>query len=553
MATLVQFLAAGVNGAANGTATFLQRGTASSAASSLYNDFERTAQPGTNVITLDANGAAEVYCSTYVDVAIRNSAGTLLRTVTVGNSSSVVEVRSTSFRGDDYDGNPSNTVEQPVTLTAVLNRWISSAGAADFQVLIDGVATNLQTAFAGFSGIFVNVKDPQYGAVGDGVTSDTTAIANAIAEANSIGAVVIFPPGTYLCGQVTIAAANFCLLGFGQATIRGTSSGGSIFVPTDTNPGVRIISGIKFEGNGSPARALDFTAPMTVMIDSCTFDEDGFTTGLIRFRDGGGIFYLTRCQFVAVAAASGNPLQHTSGDDKRVIISDCHFSLGLGFTNAAISGSCFSVSNCVFDGSEVTVGTYYMIDPHHPTDADVAAGNVSNCSFIDGGSSGFVFDLTSLGDDCNFSESGNTFAGFAVPTLSGDSGNIYDIAGSSSDVFGTIALGSRLGRTVYVDNAAATFSADMCLEAENVVIAHSGSAGCDITIPALIPGLKGQVTLWVDAALPAQTFEFLGSGGEGITPGNIGANQAVTALYVTLSRDDGVLHSFVVAAQEATL
>jgi hypothetical protein len=63
MAKLVECLVAGIAGATSGTATFVLRGTASSAASVLYNDFEMTTQPGTNIITLDSNGCAEIYCN----------------------------------------------------------------------------------------------------------------------------------------------------------------------------------------------------------------------------------------------------------------------------------------------------------------------------------------------------------------------------------------------------------------------------------------------------------------------------------------------------------
>src|SRR5262245_25069588 len=129
MATLVQFLAAGVNGAASGSATFYLRGSVSSAAAVLYNEFEELTQPGTNVITLDANGSAEVYCDAYVDVEVKTSAGVTLRTVTLGHSAPVVEVESTSFTGTDYDGNPANTIGEPITLKAVLDKWILSAGA----------------------------------------------------------------------------------------------------------------------------------------------------------------------------------------------------------------------------------------------------------------------------------------------------------------------------------------------------------------------------------------------------------------------------------------
>lgn len=389
MATLVQFLAAGVNGAASGSATFLLRGTASSAQSVMYNEFEGLTQPATNVVTLDANGAAEIYVDAYVDVEIKNSAGTTLRTVTVGNSAPLVEVQSTSFKGTDYDGNPANTVGEPITLKAILDKWILSAGAPDWQVLLGGVATNLQTAFAQFAGIFINVKDPTYGAEGDGVTDDTTAIAAAIAAATAEGGIVVFPPGTYLVEELAITEAQFCLIGFGQATLRCTD-GTCLILQDNTPAAVKVISGINFEGDGSATRALSLEGDQTVFVDGCTFDESGFTDQLVLLADDNGVFTFTRCKFLLDDAATEQAIDHGSGDDKRVIISDCYFEIPSGFSTDVLSGSCFTIDSCVFDASAVTSGTYYMLDAKHPATAGLVGGNVSNCKFIDGGSSGYV-------------------------------------------------------------------------------------------------------------------------------------------------------------------
>src|SRR5262249_33078734 len=43
----------------------------------------------------------------------------------------------------------------------------------------------------------INVKSPRYGAVGDGVTNDTSAILAALAAATA-GSTIYFPPGTYI-------------------------------------------------------------------------------------------------------------------------------------------------------------------------------------------------------------------------------------------------------------------------------------------------------------------------------------------------------------------
>lgn len=77
-------------------------------------------------------------------------------------------------------------------------------------------------------GPFVNVKDPQFGATGDGTTDDTTAIQAAIDSISASGGVVLFPRGTYRVARnvgtndrwgVKVPHSNVKLLG-DQATLR---------------------------------------------------------------------------------------------------------------------------------------------------------------------------------------------------------------------------------------------------------------------------------------------------------------------------------------------
>lgn len=513
MATLVQFLAAGVKGAESGTATFLARGTASSAAAFLYNDFERTAQPGTNVITLDANGAAEVYCSIYCDVTLRNSAGTILRTVTIGNSSSLLEVRSSSFTGDDYSGGTSATT-LPITLTNVLNKWDDSAGAPDWKVLLDGSSVNLATALAGFAGIFINVKDPQYGAVGDGVTSDTTAVLAAISDAASVGGIVIFPPGTYLMGPISITPANICLLGFGQAILKMAAG---MFFTDATASGLKVISGFRFEGTGAGSEAITLGGDgSTYRIDDCTFDGTGFTDSIIELQTDDARVFITRSRFTLSAAAVDAAIrEHNSRSGSECLVTDCQFIIPSGFTQTVLIGSCFGVVNCVFDASAVTSGTYHMINPEDQITSNLFYGRVSNCTFIDGGSSGYVFDLSAVGAGSYFVEEGNSFIGFMAPTLV-SAGHIYRyLLNVSFDANAQVILGSRRGRTVYLTNSAsATYTADAAIDAETVVIEQSNSA-LTVTVPATGVGLEGRIIVFVAGGEPARSVTFLDSSGVG--------------------------------------
>jgi hypothetical protein len=66
----------------------------------------------------------------------------------------------------------------------------------------------------------VNVKGHSYGAVGDGVTNDTTAFANAIAALNSRnGGILMVPDGTFLITPNTLTiTAGIIIVGAGQST-----------------------------------------------------------------------------------------------------------------------------------------------------------------------------------------------------------------------------------------------------------------------------------------------------------------------------------------------
>lgn len=478
MATLVQFLAAGVNGAESGSATFLLRGTASSAEAVLYNDFERTAQPGTNVITLDANGAAEVYCSAYVDVTIRNSAGTTLRTVTVGNGSDNVEVRSDSFKGTDYDGNPANTAGEPLTLTAALDKWSDSAGTTDFQVLIDGVATNLSSAFGALGTLtFINVKDPTYGATGDGVTDDTTAITAALAAAG--GAIVFFPPGNYLVSApITLSDANFHLMGSGPnvSQIGASHSGSHIFQCTDTTAGsYKTFSGLGFLG--STTRSLLLNLAPNVRVSNCTF-----VRRISRSNSAGSVSLIVEnCRF-ALSGTEPAVLNNSAVGQSSICIRDCVFDIEAGYTGAIISGPDTHVSGCLFDASLVTSGIYWHIKPSNNSN-QVVTGTIVGNEFRDGGSSGFVFDLRVMEAGSSFYEDDNVCTGFTAPAALTEAGHIYNYSnGGSYDDTSILHLGSRLGKQLrFTNSSSSSLSGVQCfLVADTIVIDHTNASNLSV-------------------------------------------------------------------------
>lgn len=256
---LIAPLAAGIRGAENGSVNLVLRGTTTAA--NYYADFEGTQLlPGTGV-SLDSDGRLIAYVSALVDVTVHSELGTDVCEFVAGDYDAAVEVISPSFTGIDYTSGAIGT-QKPTNLETVLDRWLTSAGAADWKVLFNGVPTNLQSAF---STTFFNVKN--YGAVGNGVADDGPAISTAQAAATLVGGgTVFFPPGTYRITAAISLAANVEWLGSGgtssKLAIDSAVSAGAVTLPA--NP-VGSISGIRNLWIGAingaaPGTLINYTA-----------------------------------------------------------------------------------------------------------------------------------------------------------------------------------------------------------------------------------------------------------------------------------------------------
>jgi hypothetical protein len=493
---LVECLVAGIAGAASGTATFVLRGTASSAASVLYSDFEGTTQPGTNIITLDSNGCAEVYVNAYCDMTLKTQAGVTLRTVTVGDSATTVEVISDSFTGVDYSGSPM-AVSEPITLAAVLDKWNNSAGANDWKVLVGGVSTNLSSAIAGFTGMFINVKDPAYGATGDGVADDTTPIANAIAAAD--GGIVFFPPGTYKTSGVSLTEANFHLMGSGAGISKITSAtvSADLFPVTDNTPtGIKIVEGLGFESSAAIRYHFLMEEGQNVFFRNCVFDATNADSAISNNTAAVDTVYtLTDCRFILAANTNSAILTGNSTEPVSYVLNNCVFSIASGFTGDVLQGPGMHVTNCLFDGSAVTSGTYYHVDAESSNANGVFIGIFVGNTFIDGGSSGYVFDLRGITAASKFIEDSNDFTGFTVPSAATDQGHIYDLSSAGTYTSTTVVrLGSRKCRSLQFTNAASSTITDTLAQsvAETIVISHSNASNLTIRVDEdyMPPGLE---------------------------------------------------------------
>jgi hypothetical protein len=98
--------------------------------------------------------------------------------------------------------------------------------------------------------LIYNVKDTAYGAKGDGVTADTTAIAVAITAAAISGGIVMFPPGTYITANQTVPSN--VTLWFANGAKLSINTGATVTINGAIDAGIyQIFAGLgTVVGNG---------------------------------------------------------------------------------------------------------------------------------------------------------------------------------------------------------------------------------------------------------------------------------------------------------------
>ena len=323
---LVSTLCAGISAAANGWAEIYIRGTTTRA--TVYYAFEAPTSDSSGAnIALDAYGAVEVYVNQLVDIVAKSPDGTVVRSWTDGYSSPNVEVISPAFTGHDYVSGAA-AVNKPTTLQAVLDLYATSSGSKDWKVLIGGVEKNLQNAFGSLNGLVFNVKDPTYGAVGDGVTNDQTAIASALAAAVAAGGgVVFFPKGTYLVTTAIEWDHKVSIVGVGARLS---------IISTNSPSNARIITWTSGTAQNDP-----------LLVSGVGFSASQANSGEQVYANVAVNVAFSDCGFGASSNCTGNLLRLTNGGN--VTAKDCRFtSYGSGFC-AYLVASNFAALGCTFE------------------------------------------------------------------------------------------------------------------------------------------------------------------------------------------------------------
>ena len=224
------------------------------------------------LVDSDSDGIVGAFFDGDYRIQVKDSSGNALDDAIDWDSFKI-----TSDMGTMWEGN--NDTSYPSATSANKYHMAVKRTAGD---VIQGVAINDGTAFREIAALmpdgslvntgYINVKHPDYGAVGDGSNDDTSAIQAAINAAKGTSQAdpiltVYFPPGAYsVTSAITFHDCNLVGNGPDSSTriIWDGSAGGTVFTkPTATWGGSSsgLVYGMTWKnGANEPATWLDLTA-----------------------------------------------------------------------------------------------------------------------------------------------------------------------------------------------------------------------------------------------------------------------------------------------------
>jgi ribosomal protein L9 len=221
-----------------------------------------------------------------------------------------------------------------------------------------------KVSYSMITGAPVNIRD--YGAVGDGVTNDTTAIQAALTYADSIRGYVVIPTGTFVV-NATLTPGDANIVGEG-GILKYTGSAHCLIAPS-------VIQGVIFQGPGRATSSIGIKSAggFKNQVVQCTFTL--FGTG-IEFSGSGQKIqrsYFTTCgtgvKVVKYPSPSTDPT--TTFTSEKNWYEVCTNGLWIDSTGAS-SGmiSCSSIDDiwqlCEGSGLRLQSATFPMslINPH---------------------------------------------------------------------------------------------------------------------------------------------------------------------------------------------
>ena len=538
---LIAPLAAGMGGAASGTARIYNRGTSTRA--TYYTSFEGAGATTPSAdVALDSNGRLIAYVDTIVDVTVYSSAGAAVAAFTAGDAVSGLEVRSASFTGTHYD-TAASAAGNPTTLQSVINLWKTNAGntsaAIDWKVLVDGVSTSLYSALGRFTGpVIYNVKDPAYGAVGDNSNDDTAEIQAAIdaATAATYGGVVYFPPGIYRVSSTLTVNADVSLIGAGAnvCTLRMNHASADLISIGGADNG-QVVSGFTLDtAQAHSGNMLSVAASSKLNVANCYIGGASDVNGdLVEIAtSASAIVRFYNCYFEWSGATTG--AVNMLGAADRVTIAKCHFQppATCNATNGVIYGRNIDIDGCLFRTDLTTAGTYSCYKANSTT----LNATVSGCTFnTSGGATVTGIQLGTYIAASKFMETGNNAPGFEDTAFT-----LYSYTTTVAQGAADVRLHTRELRDYYVESNAATVTVDAKQYGYAKIVA-TGTTLATVTVSGNAPIGAKFVLVYEGAGTTSITFNQSVEAGTldlpGITDQVITNNFLCSCLYVSERND----------------
>jgi len=507
---LISTLAAGVSGAESGHAIIRKRNTATAA--TYYSSFEGTVHStsGANLV-LDSSGRAVAYVNELVDVLVYDSSGTLVVSFTEGIGAGNIEIRSASFTGTDYDS-AASAAGNPTTLQTVANLWKTNAGnsagnSIDFKVTAGGLTKTLAQWMGLISGSLIyNVKDPTYGATGDGTTDDATSIQAAIDAASAAGGGIVFlPPGTYSVETTIDLKGTVSLVGAGMAsTVLTMNHASNGLITTNANTYQHDIIGMRLTAStANTGTIIEAQGATNLQVYDCHIG--GANCDATQLVDGAAAdqeVHFHGCTFEIGDAAQDavDCDQHTAG---RWYFRDCEFITPATYnpTNGAvIYGNLVVIHECKFDLSASTSGTFSVFTADSTTVLAQAFGNIIVAG---GGATITGYTLGTYLAASNFFEN-NTWC----PGYSDSNFTLYSYTVAAAQTGAQVRLGTRETRLQIVtgDSAAVTLATD---QFGVIIFEHTGTTGKTFSPTAAPEGASQKIVTAAGAGAVAETFNTL--------------------------------------------
>lgn len=284
---------------------------------------------------------------------------------------------------------------------------------------------------------FYNVKNPDFGAVGNGTTDDWQALTNCI-TASSPGDVIYLPPGIYGLGQPLVRKPNRVYIGSGgwsdncvlkvlngsSANFQATGGVSGVFVPESWNNNATVASG-----------------PVTVMnlaidgnrANNATGQHSGFLLGHGEYWSHYSNLYAYNCRqhgfLFTPLGKNGTSLMAGGISDFR--LRDLLGTQNTGSGMRCIKSSNTFVSDLVWDGNNlmfsndecgvlIDEAANWQIDNLHMWQSGKSAFVCTDGSYACRFSHFYVEDMGRLGT------TGEFLSGIAIKTFNGRSPTLHD-------------------------------------------------------------------------------------------------------------------------------